>query len=1028
MRQLFVCILVLLSCVARWSPTVSFAQSDLPPFIRDRPFTWVCPSSLRGATEEEKQQWCDDNPYRGEPVPEALRSPPPATDLLAKNRYDILLNAFIRLERYRRLDWKSDPQFRFSGPYVGDQIPDGTGFGTHLPMRIFYSPGVVDWLCEGREGEIPEGEMIVKTMTSWGALERAGQVGLDSEGCLEVPTDARVVPLGWAIMVKKSGTSFDSWYWPVVQRQTLNNSPGQQETPPLFNRSGLTTFRFFDGIPPDMPEEDWYPSGFWPANQSKWPNVVTPFQQFGALCTSCHAVADSESTFSDLSNILGKPIRYKQLAGPKAPLQRFLHTWPGWVSEVDQIPVPGADLPQAKNPFTKPLPEPDDDFLDFYDQLDEVSFREAWWGRFPAQTWDHVMAAPGGIDAFVTSDQCVLCHDAVNLFGDLSNMRVSIPPDAPPDDQISFNLSPSGEWSSSPMGLSGRDPIFFAQLQSETNRLPRESECIESLCTHCHAPMGQRQFATDNPLTKDPCGDLFGVNPPKEVPVGEPFAREILAQWPGAFRSPDVEYAALGRDGVSCTICHRIAPEDLGREASYTGNFVTGPPNEINGPYRVVSTAPMKGALGANPQFGRQIRDADLCASCHNILLPVFSNRGDLVDYSYEQTTGLEWRNSDYATGRRLAETCQGCHMPTKFLGEPIDDFIIANFESSLFPPTTNRLPDREITPLVRRRYSRHTLHGLNAFLNEMFQQFPILLGFRQGTFFPAGPDQVPSLLLTSRETISLAQRETATVEITKLTRTPRGIRARIRVSNLAGHYLPSGVGFRRLFLEVVARDATGNPVWSSGQTNSLGAILDGATGEVLPSEEPVKFPNAPIQPHYQIITAQDQVQIYQELVRDSRGDLTTSFLRRFEKVKDNRIRPVGYNPAFYRLSSSRFIRALAESVGAAKFDPYYRDPKLTGADVIEYRMTIPPNELARVTHVTARLYNQSIPPSYLQQRFRDANEGARQKQDIRRLYYMTSHLNVRDTLNDAGDSVLRDWKLAIASDFSDLPPSPSGR
>ena len=35
------------------------------------------------------------------------------------------------------------------------------------------------------------------------------------------------------------------------------------------------------------------------------------------------------------------------------------------------------------------------------------------------------------------------------------------------------NLSPYGEWRASPMGLAGRDPIFFAQLQSETNNLPR---------------------------------------------------------------------------------------------------------------------------------------------------------------------------------------------------------------------------------------------------------------------------------------------------------------------------------------------------------------------------------------------------------------------------------------------------------------------------------------------------------------------------------------------------------------------------
>ena len=53
--------------------------------------------------------------------------------------------------------------WRLTGPYVG-KIGSGESFGTHPAVRIYYSPEVVDWLCNGREGEIPDGAMIVKEM------------------------------------------------------------------------------------------------------------------------------------------------------------------------------------------------------------------------------------------------------------------------------------------------------------------------------------------------------------------------------------------------------------------------------------------------------------------------------------------------------------------------------------------------------------------------------------------------------------------------------------------------------------------------------------------------------------------------------------------------------------------------------------------------------------------------------------------------------------------------------------------------
>ena len=203
----------------------------------------------------------------------------------------------------------------------------------------------------------------------------------------------------------------------------------------------------------------------------------------------------------------------------------------------------------------------------------------------------------------------------------------------------------------------------------------------------------------------------------------------------------------------------------------------------------------MKNALGLTPGFGAQIADAGLCGSCHNILLPKFSNEGDILGYSYEQTTHLEWTNSIYARPGPDAQTCQDCHMQNHYRGDRIETKI-ANIESPDFPPTTHRLPDADITQTLREDFSRHTLLGLNIFLNEIFQQFPLLLGYRQGQIAPKQLFALkPGLLLSNEMYIDQAQNDTADVQVAQFGEMDDGkFQAIIEVTNKAGHYLPSGV------------------------------------------------------------------------------------------------------------------------------------------------------------------------------------------------------------------------------------------
>jgi hypothetical protein len=75
---------------------------------------------------------------------------------------------------------------------------------------------------------------------------------------------------------------------------------------------------------------------------------------------------------------------------------------------------------------------------------------------------------------------------------------------SPEHDPKTVNLSPNGEWRFSMMGLAGRDPIFFSQLNSETTLHDNlklgptpAKPFVENLCLHCHGVMGQRQFERD---------------------------------------------------------------------------------------------------------------------------------------------------------------------------------------------------------------------------------------------------------------------------------------------------------------------------------------------------------------------------------------------------------------------------------------------------------------------------------------------------------------------------------------------------
>ncbi len=178
-------------------------------------------------------------------------------------------------------------------------------------------------------------------------------------------------------------------------------------------------------------------------------------------------------------------------------------------------------------------------------------------------------------DDFSTGQFCQACHDSA-LFvegGGLPEMMYSTSRED--HDVWLANWSQYGDWNANIMRLATRDPIWQAQIETETNTHPwADPHVIQDVCFSCHGEMGERQveydFGTEQPF----CTDLFYATLPgilSDHERGKPFPPDLsCAPIPGkpVAENPELyaKYGSLARDGVSCETCHRIGlPNENGQ-------------------------------------------------------------------------------------------------------------------------------------------------------------------------------------------------------------------------------------------------------------------------------------------------------------------------------------------------------------------------------------------------------------------------------------------------------------------------------
>lgn len=384
----------------------------------------------------------------------------------------------------------------------------------------------------------------------------------------------------------------------------------------------------------------------------------------------------------------------------------------------------------------------------------------------------------------------------------------------------------------------------------------------------------------------------------------------MLGHPPFTMAKLDTSY--LGLDGVSCLSCHMQSEATAGTYFSGELQFDSA---RVYGPYSddQINPAIMQSFVGFTPGFGGHIVNSKVCAGCHTLTTETLDLDGNATgDVFVEQATYHEWLNSVYsATGTQ----CNTCHMPR--LNEPIllaADYAFLNAQEP---------------------FGLHHLVGGNV------QMLKLLKANKDTLDIPANDTQFDSTIVRTQRMLT---ERTLDAQITLADRTSDTIFYDLLLENRAGHRFPSGYPSRRAFVEFVVLDFEGDTVFKSGRVNS---------------DYEVEGHDVGYEPHHDMINATSQVQIYELVMSDVNGNVTTVLERAKDPIKDNRLTPIGFSTTHSSYDTTRIA-----GVPPTDIDFNYNTAgEGSGGDVVHYHVPI-----AAVTsglRAFARIYYQPVPPGW---------------------------------------------------------------
>jgi hypothetical protein len=388
------------------------------------------------------------------------------------------------------------------------------------------------------------------------------------------------------------------------------------------------------------------------------------------------------------------------------------------------------------------------------------------------------------------------------------------------------------DWRASIMANSSRDPYWQASVRRETIDHVESRAAIEDECSVCHMPISRYEAKLRGRL-----GEIF---------VHLPFR-------------DDKKEGSQAEDGVTCSVCHQIGRERLGTPASFNGGFVVDAPESRNdhpeyGPFEIQSGQKlvMQSSTGGFIQASENhIRDSQLCATCHTLYTAARGPGGKIIGQLAEQMPYLEWLHSDY----RDKQSCQYCHMPE----------------------IREAVPIAKVLGVPRHGLHQHVFVAGNFFMEGMLNRYHDELEV----------SATPNELTAAREgSIDFLRARTARLSIDSIEITPSCLRADVSVENLTGHKFPTAFPSRRAWLHFVVRDRNQRVIFESGALNADGSIQGNDN-----DADPARF-----EPHYTEITQSDEVEIYEPILKDAAGHVTTGLLSAVGYIKDNRLLPHGFD------------------------------------------------------------------------------------------------------------------------------------
>ncbi|MEM9546770.1 MAG: T9SS type A sorting domain-containing protein [Bacteroidota bacterium] len=377
----------------------------------------------------------------------------------------------------------------------------------------------------------------------------------------------------------------------------------------------------------------------------------------------------------------------------------------------------------------------------------------------------------------------------------------------------------------------------------------------------------------------------------------------------------DLKGDTIGLDGVSCGACHMKSEENLENlfsgESNYDTSFV------MFGPYQMPFAAPMRDFVGFEPIYSEHINSSGICASCHTLMTKSVDLEGEFTGEMFaEQATYHEWLNSDFDDDGSTPQSCQSCHMPR------LEDDIVISANYLFLDP--------------RSPYGLHDMIGANVPMIKMMKEH------KESLTIDAADQHFDE---TIAKTLNMLQQQSLDVDLSLQAIDNDTLAIELFLMNKAGHKFPSGYPSRRLFVEFIVKSEAGDTIFSSGLVDDNYHIIGH---------------NESFEPHYEVIRNSDQAQIYEFVVGDVNGEVTTVLERGFQGLKDNRLPPKGFKTDHSSYDTTRIVGRALNDVNFNFND----EGEGSGTDKIEYRVAL--NGFSGWVDVSAKVYYQALPPRWL--------------------------------------------------------------